>query len=105
MRERDLLLAQGIPRDQIDAGYGLDGHDLYRYAACGIDTQADEAGIPMVTSSTLASYTIAGAPIGGNEIIGRFTWPGPFGFGARPLYVLKRLSDSTNASAEQLQRH
>lgn len=101
LRERNLLLAQGIARSEIDAGYGLDGADLYRYAACGIDQQASEAGIPMVTSYAIAPYTIAGAPLDGTEIIGRFSWPGPFGFGVRPLYVLRRVPASTGAAEEK----
>ena len=54
-----------------------------------MDTHADELGIPMVTSGALFPYTIAAAPLAGTEVMRRFSWPGPFGFGARPLYVLR----------------
>jgi hypothetical protein len=90
VHERDELLQQGISRASIDAGYSLNGADLYRYPAQGMDTQAFEAGIPMITASIVSPYTIAAAPVPGTEILRCFSWPGPFGFGARPLYVLRR---------------
>jgi len=89
---RDALISKGVLRDEIDAGYSLNGEDLYRYPAAGIDTQSDEPGIPMITSAKMSLYTIAAAPQLDADVIKRFSWPGAFGFGQRPLYVLHRLS-------------
>jgi hypothetical protein len=61
-----------------------------------MDTHADELGIPMVTSGALFPYTIAAAPLVGTEEMRRFSWPGPFGFGARPLYVLRFIPPGTH---------
>lgn len=38
----------------------------------------------MVTSGALVPYTIATAPLAGTEEMRPFSWPGAFGFGARP---------------------
>lgn len=90
LEARDELTAGGVPRATIDAGYSLNGQDLYRYTQGRPDTAADERGIPMITTSALSPYTIAASPIAGTEVVRRFYWPGPFGLGARPLYVLRK---------------
>jgi dolichyl-phosphate-mannose-protein mannosyltransferase len=89
--ERDALEAAGVPRSAIDAGYSLNGADLYRYVDNGEESYSDEQGIPMITSKDLEEYTIAAAPIAGTLIVRRFPWPGPLGFGSRELYVLRRI--------------
>src|SRR5579875_2589839 len=90
MAARDALLAQGVARTEIDAGYPLNGSDLYRDPAPGRqETFALEAGIPLITSSEPKLYTIAAAPLAGSAILRRFKWPGVFGLGHRTLYVLK----------------
>jgi hypothetical protein len=98
MSARDRLLRNGIPRDAIDAGYPLNGNDLYRDPVPGEqETKALEAGIPLITSSDLKPYTIAAAPIAGGVIIARFEWPDIFGWGRRTLYVLKIAGDRESA--------
>ncbi len=89
---RDALEGEGVPRPQIDAGYSLNGADLYRFAdqAEVEDSFEREQGIPMITSSALDEYTIAAAPIAGTEIVRRLDWPGVCGGGRRALYVLRR---------------
>ena len=47
---RNELEHQGVPRSAIDAGYALNGEDLYRYPKHGIEAMELEAGIPMITS-------------------------------------------------------
>jgi hypothetical protein len=90
MAVRDTLIKQGVTRNAIDAGYPLNGNDLYRDPAPGhLETFALEAGIPLITSSELKPYTIAVVPIPGGAIIKRFQWPGAFGLGHRTLYLLK----------------
>jgi hypothetical protein len=86
---RNVLEHAGVPRRAIDAGYELNGEELYRFT--GQDTMSTEAGIPMVTSATVDEYTIAVRPFPGTRIIGRTAWPGPFGLGHRDLYVLQRV--------------
>jgi 4-amino-4-deoxy-L-arabinose transferase-like glycosyltransferase len=88
---RDALEREGVPRPQIDAGYSLNGADLYHFADQPEvqDSLEREQGIPMITSSALDDYTIAAAPIVGTEIVRRLDWPGACGSG-RDLYVLRR---------------
>ncbi len=87
---RDALTREGVPRAAIDAGYPLNGEDLYRSAPPGQkETFETEAGIPMITSGELEEYTIASAPVPGTAIGYRFGWPGMSGLGRRELYVLK----------------
>jgi hypothetical protein len=96
---RDALEREGVPRSAIDAGYSLNGNDLYRYPKHGIDSMKLESGIPMITSPRVVEYTLASAPIAGTEIVSRFKWPGPFGLGSRQLYVLKRARPPRNVPA------
>jgi hypothetical protein len=89
---RNDLERKGVARSAIDAGYALNGEDLYRYPKHGIDTMALEAGIPMITSPQVGEYTIASEPIDGTEVVRRLEWPGPFGLGHRYLYLVKKRS-------------
>jgi len=95
---RDALEREGVPRPQIDAGYSLNGADLYHFAdqAQAEESFERERGIPMITSSALDEYTIAAAPIAGTEIVRRLDWPGVCGSARRTLYVLRR-RDVTSA--------
>lgn len=86
---RDALERQGVPRDKIDAGYPLNGEDLYRYSACGADTEAEEAGIPMLTAGGLSEYSLSEILVPGATVLRRFSWPGPFGIGEREIYLLR----------------
>ena len=81
---------QGVSRSSIDAGYALNGEDLYRYPKHGIETRELEAGIPMITSEKTAEYTIASEVIAGTQLVRRLKWPGPFGLGHRYFYLLKK---------------
>jgi hypothetical protein len=87
---RDELERQGVPRSAIDAGYALNGEDLYRYPKHGIETMKLEAGIPMITSPKVDEYTIASTPIAGTEVVRRLKWPGPFGLGHRYFYLVRK---------------
>ena len=91
---RDLLQRKGIPRAAIDAGYGLNGLELYRFSRASEDTPdtlAIESGIPMITSQSLNEYTLASEPFQGTTIVGRIVHPGPFGIGQREFYILRRV--------------
>jgi hypothetical protein len=87
---RNELEREGVPRIAIDAGYVLNGEDLYRYPKHGIETMELEAGIPMITSPKVNEYTIASVPIAGTQVVRRLTWPGPFGLGHRYFYLVKK---------------
>jgi hypothetical protein len=87
---RNALEREGVPRSAIDAGYSLNGEDLYRYPKHGIETMQLEAGIPMITSPKVDEYTVASDAIAGSEIIRRLKVPGPFGLGHRYYYVVKK---------------
>jgi hypothetical protein len=91
MHARNWLVERGVPRRAIDAGYPLNGQDLYRYPRLGVETPRMEAGIPMITSGRTDEYTVAVEPLVGTRIVKRFRWPGPLGFGTRDIYVLKRI--------------
>ena len=87
---RNELEREGVPRSAIDAGYVLNGEDLYRYPKHGIETMELEGGIPMITSPKMNEYTIASGPIPGTEIVRRLKWPGPFGLGHRYFYLVEK---------------
>ncbi len=87
---RNELEHEGVPRSEIDAGYALNGEDLYRYPKHGIETMQLEAGIPMITSPKEGEYTIASEPIAGMEVVRRLKWPGPVGLGHRYFYLVKK---------------
>jgi hypothetical protein len=95
---RNQLERQGVPRSAIDAGYALNGEDLYRYPKHGIETMKLEAGIPMITSQKVDEYTIASEPIAGTEVVRRLKWPGPFGLGHRYFYLVKKRAAAGNGS-------
>jgi hypothetical protein len=91
-----------VPRAAIDAGYALNGEDLYRYPKHGIESMELESGIPMITSEKMGDYTIASEPIAGTEVIKRLKWPGPFGLGHRYFYLVRKppaTTDAGNASS------
>ena len=87
---RNELEREGVPRSAIDAGYTLNGEDLYRYPKHGIETMKLEAGIPMITSAKVDEYTLASKPIAGTQVVRRLKWPGPFGLGHRYFYLVKK---------------
>ncbi len=97
---RDMLQKRGIERTAIDAGYELNGLDLYRFPPQGEETRREEAaGIPMITSSKVEEYTIAVRPFSGTEIIGTISLPGPFGLGSREMYVVRRIHGENSADS------
>ena len=97
---RNLLEREGVPRSAIDAGYALNGEDLYRYPKHGIETMKLEAGIPMITSAKVDEYTIASEPnIAGTRVVRRLKWPGPFGLGHRYFYLVKKRAVGGNPPA------
>jgi len=98
MAARDKLELCGIKRPDIDAGYELNGADLYRFPVPGEETMLDEADIPMITTSKVAEYTIAARPFPGTEIVGRVFSPGPFGLWSREMYVVRRIDHESGAS-------
>ncbi len=95
---RNALEHQGVPRTAIDAGYSLNGEDLYRYPKHGIETMKLEEGIPMITSPTVGEYTIASDAIAGADIVQRLKVPGPLGLGHRYFYLVKKRRTPARAS-------
>jgi len=93
---RNQLEREGVPRSAIDAGYALNGEDLYRYPRHGIETMELEAGIPMITSTKVDEYTIASEPLAGTQLVRRLKWPGPFGLGHRYFYLVKKQAAAGN---------
>jgi hypothetical protein len=92
--ETDALLQQGVPRKEIDAGYSLDGRDLYVYPVQGIDTARDEPPIPLITTPITLPYVISTSVLRDAVIWRKFSGCGPLGFGSRPLFVLKTTAPS-----------
>ncbi len=88
---RARLERQGVPRSAIDAGYELNGQELYRFPKDGAETMKMEAGIPMITSGEVQEYTLASRPFAGTEVVRRLRWPGTFGLGHRYIYVVRRV--------------
>jgi hypothetical protein len=96
---RDLLERSGVKRPSIDAGYELNGLDLYRFARAGGEDEYQAAHVPMITSGKLDEYTIAAGLIPGTEMVGRISRPGPFGLGTREIYVLRRFEPGAKSSS------
>jgi hypothetical protein len=88
---RDTLVSRGIKRSAIDAGYALNGLDLYRFARPGGESPREVAEVPMITSAKIEEYTIAAGPIPGTEIVDTIRLPGMFGLGSHEIYVLRRI--------------
>lgn len=89
---RNELEQHGVKRSAIDAGYELNGEQLYRFPkGDAAETMKMEAGIPMITSGHVEEYTIASRPFAGTTIVQRLEWPGTFGLGHRYIYVLRRM--------------
>jgi hypothetical protein len=86
--QTEALLRQGIPRQQIDAGYSLNGRDLYVYPAEGTLREL-EPPIPLIVGSTILPYVISTSPIPNTVVWQKFSGCGPLGFGSRPLFVLR----------------
>jgi hypothetical protein len=87
VNQTEILLRQGIPRRQIDAGYSLNGRDLYVYPVGG--QTEHEPSIPLVIGSSILPYVIATSRMPNTAIWREFSGCGPLGFGDRPLFVLK----------------
>ncbi|MGD0073911.1 MAG: glycosyltransferase family 39 protein [Candidatus Binataceae bacterium] len=96
--QRDALESIGIPRGEIDAGYSLNGGDLYYQSEQAIEHEEMAPEIPMVASSRkLVRFTIAGAPVSGTRIVRRIDWPGPLSCGgSRQIYLLERVATAKN---------
>jgi hypothetical protein len=99
--ETQALLRQGIPRQQIDAGYSLSGRDLYVYPRQGMDTTGGEPPIPHIIDSPLVPYVVSTSTIPNMEIWRRFSGCGPFGFGRRPLFVLRATNRFSSPGKER----
>jgi hypothetical protein len=102
MAARDMLEKKGIRRAAIDAGYELNGLDLYKFARSGEDTLPQKLEVPLITTSKGSEYTIAMRPLPETEVIGTILWPGPFGFGSREMYVVRRIDHDNAASSATL---
>lgn len=83
------LERQGVPRANIDAGYALNGADLYPF---GADPSLDPSlsDVPMVTSKSRRDFMLASRPLPGTEIIRTISVPVVFGLKTRTIYVLHR---------------
>ncbi|HTY54996.1 MAG TPA: glycosyltransferase family 39 protein [Candidatus Binataceae bacterium] len=90
---RDDLERSGVARSDIDAGYALNGGDLYHENPTVIERWGTAPRIPMITSDALARFTIAAAPVEGTRVIRRAPWPGPLGCDGRGIYVLERTTN------------
>ncbi len=87
VNQTESLLRQGVPRRQLDAGYSLNGRDLYVYPANHEPEQ--EPPIPLVIGSSRSPYLIALSRMPNTAIWRQFSGCGPLGVGVRPLFVLK----------------
>ena len=85
------LERQGVTRANIDAGYPLNGADLYPFDSDpALDPELND--VPMVTSLGYRDFIIAAQPLPGTEIIRRIAAPGLFGLSSRTIYVLHRIN-------------
>jgi hypothetical protein len=90
--ETGAMVRQGIPRSQIDAGYSLNGRDLYVYPEHGTETQGNEPRIPLVIGSPVLPYVVSTSPMPHTVIWRHFSGCGPLGLGGRPLFILRTVA-------------
>lgn len=85
LREKDIPLAS------IDAGYVLNGWNLYAHPENLPPSAVPQQDVPFVTSQTRTPYVLAAAPIPGYRVLRVYEWFIPFTVFEYKMYVLEEL--------------
>jgi Dolichyl-phosphate-mannose-protein mannosyltransferase len=86
------LREKSIPFASIDAGYVLNGWNLYAHPENLPPGALPDRDVPLVTSGEKKPYVIAASPIAGYRVIREYGWAIPFTSFKPKVYVLEQLS-------------
>ena len=86
------LRNKNISFAQIDAGYVLNGWNLYAHPENLSSGEGRESDVPLVTSLTKKPYVIAASHIAGYRVIREYSWAVPLTAHKYKIYVLEQLS-------------
>jgi hypothetical protein len=86
------LREKSIPFASIDAGYVLNGWNLYAHPENLPPGALPERDVPLVTSGEKKPYVIAASPIAGYRVIREYSWAIPLTSFKPKVYVLEQLS-------------
>jgi len=86
------LRGKSIPFASIDAGYVLNGWNLYAHPDNLSPGDVPERDVPLVTSGEKKTYIIAASPIAGYRVLREYSWPIPLTSFKPKIYVLEQLS-------------
>ncbi len=86
------LRDKNISFAQIDAGYVLNGWNLYAHPENLSAGAVRERDVPLVTSGEKKPYVIAASPIAGYRVIREYGWAIPLTSFNYKVYVLEQLS-------------
>jgi hypothetical protein len=86
------LREKSIPFASIDAGYVLNGWNLYAHPENLPPGALPERDVPLVTSGEKKPYVIAASPIAGYRVIREYGWAIPLTSFKYKVYVLEQLS-------------
>lgn len=84
------LRVKNIPLANIDAGYALNGWNLYAHPENLAPGTLRERDVPFVTSNEKKPYVIATTPIPGYRVLRRYSWSIPFRSLDYQVYVLEQ---------------
>jgi Dolichyl-phosphate-mannose-protein mannosyltransferase len=87
------LRDKGIPFANIDAGYALNGWNLYAHPENLAPGTLREKDVPFVTTNEKKPYVIATSPIPGYRVLRRYRWSIPVKSLDYSVYVLEQLPD------------
>jgi hypothetical protein len=89
------LRDKDIPFADIDAGYALNGWNLYAHPENLAPGSLRERDVPFVTTHEKKPYVIATSPIPGYRVLRRYSWSIPLRSLDYNVYVLEQLSQTS----------
>jgi 4-amino-4-deoxy-L-arabinose transferase-like glycosyltransferase len=89
-RAFESLQQQGIPMAEIDAGYPLNGWNLYGHPENLPAGAMPHRDVPRVTVEIEKPYVIAASPLPGYQVLREIRWSPSFWIAADRVYVLKK---------------
>ncbi len=90
------LREKNIPFASIDAGYVLNGWNLYAHPENLPPEARPDRDVPFVTSNERKPYVIAASPIAGYKVLREYSWSIPLRPLGHKVYVLQELPKGPN---------
>jgi hypothetical protein len=94
------LRDKDIPFANIDAGYALNGWNLYAHPDNLAPGTLRERDVPFVTTHEKKPYVIATSPIPGYRVLRRYSWSIPLRSLDYNIYVLEQLPPQTSKNKD-----